>query len=258
MRTSSRTTFCSARRLVRSGCCSGAAAETAAAGRCCVGAQGAAAGARRAAAASPGAGTSSVAIRLVDFGNAFSLTETDHTTVACEVQTLPYRAPEVCVGGQVTNKREKRNKGGGGGARKPVRRSWAWRDGTQHVGSCCHVRRATQRLAFFCECFKHPATSAGLHLLSVPPLPQAALGLPHGAGLDLWSVGVVLAEIALKRALLPCAAPRDLLCQVSEGFHKQEAAEELWRWTAFEQHRQAAQLRAAVAPSCVALVLVIR
>ena len=41
------------------------------------------------------AGSQSVALRLVDFGGCFSLTETDTQAVACEVQTLPYRAPEV-------------------------------------------------------------------------------------------------------------------------------------------------------------------
>ncbi|EFN56857.1 hypothetical protein CHLNCDRAFT_51650 [Chlorella variabilis] len=81
-------------------------------------------------------GSHSVALRLVDFGGCFSLTETDTQAVGCEVQTLPYRAPE------------------------------------------------------------------------------AAMGLPYGAAIDLWSVGVVLAEVALKRALLPCATPRDLLHQM--------------------------------------------
>ena len=50
--------------------------------------------------------------------------------------------------------------------------------------------------------------------LTYLPPPQAALGLPYGAAIDMWSVGVVLAEMALKRALLPCATPRDLLLQV--------------------------------------------
>ncbi|KAL4854275.1 Serine/threonine-protein kinase AFC3 [Chlorella vulgaris] len=78
-------------------------------------------------------GSGSVALRLADFGGCFSLTETDTQSVGCEVQTLPYRAPE----------------------------------------------------------------------------------LPYGAAIDLWSVGVVLAEMALKRALLPCATPRDLLQQMA-------------------------------------------
>ena len=38
-----------------------------------------------------------MALRLVDFGGCFSLTETDTQAVACEVQTLPYRAPEVSL-----------------------------------------------------------------------------------------------------------------------------------------------------------------
>lgn len=33
---------------------------------------------------------------VTDFGNAFSVSETDTAKVAFEVQTLPYRAPEVC------------------------------------------------------------------------------------------------------------------------------------------------------------------
>lgn len=41
------------------------------------------------------AGSSSVGVRLVDFGACFSLTETDTQAVGCEVQTLPWRAPEV-------------------------------------------------------------------------------------------------------------------------------------------------------------------
>jgi hypothetical protein len=41
------------------------------------------------------AGSGSVALRLADFGGCFSLTETDTQSVGCEVQTLPYRAPEV-------------------------------------------------------------------------------------------------------------------------------------------------------------------
>lgn len=56
----------------------------------------------------------------------------------------------------------------------------------------------------------HPAYLSACLLLWL----QAAMGLPYGAAIDLWSVGVVLAEVALKRALLPCATPRDLLHQV--------------------------------------------
>ena len=33
---------------------------------------------------------------ITDFGSAFSTSETDTSRVACEMQTLPYRAPEVC------------------------------------------------------------------------------------------------------------------------------------------------------------------
>lgn len=33
---------------------------------------------------------------VTDFGSAFSVSETDTAKVAFEVQTLPYRAPEVC------------------------------------------------------------------------------------------------------------------------------------------------------------------
>ena len=32
---------------------------------------------------------------ITDFGSAFSTSETDTSRVACEMQTLPYRAPEV-------------------------------------------------------------------------------------------------------------------------------------------------------------------
>jgi len=43
----------------------------------------------------PPTGSGSVGVRLVDFGACFSLTETDTQAVGCEVQTLPWRAPEV-------------------------------------------------------------------------------------------------------------------------------------------------------------------
>ena len=38
-----------------------------------------------------------------------------------------------------------------------------------------------------------------------------ALGLPYGAAIDAWSVGVVLAEAALRRPLLPAHTPAELL-----------------------------------------------
>jgi len=79
------------------------------------------------------AGSPSIAISLVDLGGAFSTTETDMKTLLAEVQTLPYRAPEV------------------------------------------------------------------------------ALGLPCGCTIDEWSMGVVLAEAALKRPLFPCTSPIDLV-----------------------------------------------
>ena len=41
--------------------------------------------------APPGGGQ----VRLVDFGSAFSASATDTAALAYEVQTLPYRAPEV-------------------------------------------------------------------------------------------------------------------------------------------------------------------
>jgi serine/threonine protein kinase len=79
------------------------------------------------------AGSPSVALALVDLGGAFSTTETDMNTLLAEVQTLPYRAPEI------------------------------------------------------------------------------ALGLLCGAAVDEWSIGVVLAEAALKRPLFPCTSPMDLV-----------------------------------------------
>ena len=78
-------------------------------------------------------GCTSIAAALVDFGGAFSVTERDMTALLAEVQTLPYRAPEV------------------------------------------------------------------------------ALGLPCGAAVDEWSVGVVLTEAALKRPLFPCTSPMELV-----------------------------------------------
>ena len=48
-------------------------------------------------------GTPGVGLKLADMGCAFGLTETDTSAVFCDVQTLPYRAPEVgglgCVAG---------------------------------------------------------------------------------------------------------------------------------------------------------------
>jgi hypothetical protein len=42
-----------------------------------------------------GAASTGVALKLVDFGGCFSVTETDTERVGYDVQTLPYRAPEV-------------------------------------------------------------------------------------------------------------------------------------------------------------------
>ena len=45
--------------------------------------------------------------------------------------------------------------------------------------------------------------------------PEAALGLPIGPPIDLWSVGVLLAEVALRRPLLPCRSPLELLAAMA-------------------------------------------
>eukprot|EP00887_Chlorella_sp_A99_P001084 scaffold14.g1084.t1 len=39
----------------------------------------------------------------------------------------------------------------------------------------------------------------------------AVLGLPYGPAIDIWSAGVLLAEVALRRPLLPCHSPLELL-----------------------------------------------
>ena len=44
---------------------------------------------------------------------------------------------------------------------------------------------------------------------------QAVLGLPYGSPIDLWSVGVLVAEAALKQPLLPCRTPAEALQAVS-------------------------------------------
>ncbi|GAB4818605.1 hypothetical protein N2152v2_005651 [Parachlorella kessleri] len=41
--------------------------------------------------------------------------------------------------------------------------------------------------------------------------PEAVLGLPYGTPIDLWSVGVLIAEAALKQPLLPCRTPAEAL-----------------------------------------------
>lgn len=78
-------------------------------------------------------GSPGLSTALVDLGGAFSTTETNMDALLAEVQTLPYRAPEV------------------------------------------------------------------------------ALGLACGETVDEWSVGVVLAEAALKRPLFPCTSAMDLV-----------------------------------------------
>lgn len=42
----------------------------------------------------------------------------------------------------------------------------------------------------------------------------AGCGLTDGAALDAWSLGCILAELALKRPLFPCNSPSELLAQV--------------------------------------------
>lgn len=48
-----------------------------------------------------------------------------------------------------------------------------------------------------------------------PTLLQAVLSLPCGAAIDAWSVGVLLAEAALRHPLLQCRAPAEALQAVS-------------------------------------------
>ena len=42
----------------------------------------------------------------------------------------------------------------------------------------------------------------------------AGAGLTDGAAVDAWSLGCILAELALKRPLFPCSSPSQLLAQV--------------------------------------------
>ena len=42
----------------------------------------------------------------------------------------------------------------------------------------------------------------------------AGAGLTDGSALDAWSLGCILAELALKRPLFPCNSPSELLAQV--------------------------------------------
>ncbi|KAK9918761.1 hypothetical protein WJX75_006665 [Coccomyxa subellipsoidea] len=77
---------------------------------------------------------------ISDFGSAFSETETDTSRLVFEMQTLPYRAPEVALG----------------------------------------------------------------------------LGSPLVTALDVWSLGCILAELALQQPLFPCHSPAQLLKQIEQ------------------------------------------
>ena len=44
---------------------------------------------------------------------------------------------------------------------------------------------------------------------------QALMGGACGTGIDIWSLGCVLAEVALQRPLFPVATAAELLHQVS-------------------------------------------
>ncbi|CAL8471251.1 g10793 [Coccomyxa elongata] len=77
---------------------------------------------------------------ITDFGSAFSQTETDTSRLVFEMQTLPYRAPEVALG----------------------------------------------------------------------------QGSPLGTALDMWSLGCILAELALQQPLFPCHSPAQLIQQMEQ------------------------------------------
>lgn len=162
----------------------------------------------------------------MDLGNSFSLTGTDRSAVAREVQALPYRAPEVRPGRagpvhmpahalHLLHGLSDSRRGHMGSfapslplsppAAGPAEIAGVWR--RQHIRLlylvAAGVAAGEQKPGCRHPC--HPCCPGG---------PQAALGLPYGAPIDMFSLGVVLAEMALKRALFPCATPRDLLCQV--------------------------------------------
>ena len=42
------------------------------------------------------AGSGGVGVKLIDLGNCFSVTGTDTSRISFEMQSLPFRAPEVC------------------------------------------------------------------------------------------------------------------------------------------------------------------
>lgn len=43
---------------------------------------------------------------------------------------------------------------------------------------------------------------------------QALLGGECGTGIDMWSLGCLLAEVALQRPLFPVSTPTELMSQV--------------------------------------------
>ncbi len=53
---------------------------------------------------------------------------------------------------------------------------------------------------------------------------QAAKGQRCSQASDIWSLGCVLAEMALRRPLLPCHSPAELLRQVAESLRPGQAA----------------------------------
>lgn len=135
----------------------------------------------------PVAGSHSVALRLVDFGGCFSLTETDTQAVGCEVQTLPYRAPEVSAPGPYRRRCGRCGQRGwctSGSAFAAVQRFACGHQGASMLGG--HRQRDGERMPGWSQtCAGLPSCCpASLATPCVPVcLPAALAAGRHGAAL---------------------------------------------------------------------------
>ena len=140
---------------------------------------------------------------ITDFGSAFSTSETDTSWVACEMQTLPYRAPEVgplppsftrpssgCLAGRLLG--------------KPCAGPILWTALRLPVPVPALPWSLMQSVMY---CMQSPCNVAFMQVV-------AGHGVTLGAALDVWSLGCILAELVLKRPLFPCNTPSQLLTQV--------------------------------------------
>ena len=83
--------------------------------------------------------------------------------------------------------------------------------------TCCNGDRAA-RPSTACVLYGGVALP-GMTLLAhaLICLEQAATGRRCGSAADLWSLGCIIAEMALRRPLFPCHSPAELLRQIADG-----------------------------------------